>query len=251
MELDKSLQCSAWAAPRLSNGQLRYAALDAWAPLALLALLHEQHEQSSLSHTLPAGSSSDASEGGAPAAARSLAAFAAGFVDPALVRAAAQQARFATGSSAMASASAAFASMYSNGGTASILMTQRGISSAAGGESAAAVLEIVSVEVDASALQASAAGAGSLDDNAGGSGAGSSGSGSFTADSSAPSGGGSRRLPKPPKAAARKTALYDNCKLLAPDGSVLCTCSSKKVRSERLAQLCPVKCISVAVHWIS
>jgi len=40
----------------------------------------------------------------------------------------------------------------------------------------------------------------------------------------------SAHIRKPARHALRKKQLYENCRLMAPDGAVLCTCSTKKVR---------------------
>jgi len=39
-----------------------------------------------------------------------------------------------------------------------------------------------------------------------------------------------RRAAKPPNMPTRKTELYENCRLLAPDGATLCTCGRKKIQ---------------------
>ncbi|KXZ48660.1 hypothetical protein GPECTOR_26g563 [Gonium pectorale] len=58
----------------------------------------------------------------------------------------------------------------------------------------------------------------------GGSGGGSGGDAGGGAD------GAAQRPLKAHKLPTRKSVLYENCRLLAPDGEVLCTCGAKKVR---------------------
>ncbi|GFR45631.1 hypothetical protein Agub_g7039 [Astrephomene gubernaculifera] len=238
-QLDKAPQRSHWAARQLDAAQIAYAAADAWLSRQLLVRLYDMYceQQRQQQQLMPLSSvrqehGQEQEQAGQEQQPLSLHEFVAPFLDVFSGFKTKRVEKVLPGSAAAAAAAKAATAIGKAATAAAMGASSSGLSAAKAPAASAGVAAAVTSTAtaafrDGAVLRNGVASLSSLNtsnsDSSNGDGAGCGGPSSAQQQQQ-------QQRRKERKLPTRKSVLYENCRLLAPDGAVLCTCGAKKVR---------------------
>ncbi|KAL6747759.1 hypothetical protein V8C86DRAFT_3033466 [Haematococcus lacustris] len=216
--LDKQQQCSHWGAAQLSQAQLRYAATDAWVSRQLLLALWQLHL-----HQQPSPPTTEAAKGQGAAEEREE-----------------RGNEGAEGVEGCFNEEAEMGREVEAADTAKSSPPRQSFTPPSSALAAAAVARALPAQafraflapfLDSRQKPASLAGHAACRSDPEGQGHRRGRQRQSSPSSSMAPGvvGGPAASARPVRCAVRQTQLYDNCRILAPDGQPLCTCSAKKI----------------------